>query len=266
MRGSIAIGVLMALTALGVVVPAPAAAAPRCFGKAATIVGTKGEEESLRGTPGPDVIVTRGDRDRVWAKGDNDRVCGKGYVFVHAGGGDDRVNAKGIMWGEAGDDLLKGSAGPRDTASYTTGGGVTVNLETGEATGQGHDRLRRIKDVSGSDHPDTLIGGPESNQLNGKGGQDGIFGGDGHDFIIGMKGDDTGAGIVLGLDGGPGDDAILGGPGDDLLQGGLGDDYLKGGKTSENGAGDTGNGGEGDEEKGDECTQLEFPSNCELFS
>jgi Ca2+-binding RTX toxin-like protein len=269
MQGAGTVHVLIAFAACAsaaAVMPSPASAAPHCFGKAATIVGTKGEEESLRGTPGADVIVTRGDRDHVWAKGGDDRVCGKGYVFIHGGGGDDRVNAKGVMWGEAGDDLLKGSPGPRDTASYTTGGGVTVNLETGEATGQGDDRLRRIKDVSGSEHPDTLIGGPARNQLNGKGGEDGIFGGGGNDYIIGGKGDDTGAGIILGLDGGPGDDAISGFPGDDFLQGGLGDDHLEGGEKSENGAGDIGDGGEGDEEEGDECAELESPSNCEFFA
>jgi Ca2+-binding RTX toxin-like protein len=49
-----------------------AEAAPRCFGKVATVVGTSGNNV-LTGTPGADVIVGLGGSDRIAAGGGNDR-------------------------------------------------------------------------------------------------------------------------------------------------------------------------------------------------
>ena len=42
----------------------PASAAPTCYGKSATIVGTP-QADTIRGTPGDDVIVADGGNDNV---------------------------------------------------------------------------------------------------------------------------------------------------------------------------------------------------------
>lgn len=67
---------------LGVLLPAtPASAAPTCFGKRATIVGTPGDDR-LVGTGGRDVIVGRGGDDVILGRGGRDRICGGDAGFV----------------------------------------------------------------------------------------------------------------------------------------------------------------------------------------
>lgn len=64
----------------------------RCFGRAATIVGSSGPDR-IRGTRRADVIVTLGGADRVRGRGGNDRICGgAGRDRLAGGGGDDRIN------------------------------------------------------------------------------------------------------------------------------------------------------------------------------
>jgi hypothetical protein len=64
--------------------------APRCAGKAATIVGTSGRDR-LRGTRRADVIVGLGGNDAVTALGGNDLVCGgPGRDLLKGGPGKDR--------------------------------------------------------------------------------------------------------------------------------------------------------------------------------
>jgi hypothetical protein len=82
----------------------------RCFGKAATRVGTSGPDR-IRGTRRADVIVTLGGADRVRGRGGNDRICG--------GKGRDRLA------GGAGNDLLNGGPG-RDICSQGGGRGRLV--------------------------------------------------------------------------------------------------------------------------------------------
>src|SRR5918999_5467696 len=100
---------IVVLTGASMIVPSHAvAAAPTCFGKRATIVGTnrnKRERVELKGTPGNDVIVGLGGYDYIDARGGNDLIC--------AGGGDDEVK------GGPGNDEIRGE-GDIDTAS---GGG-----------------------------------------------------------------------------------------------------------------------------------------------
>ena len=68
----------LALGAVPVAAPGPAAAAtPHCFGERATIIGTSGDDV-LRGTAGRDVFVGRGGLDVIDGRGGNDRICGGG--------------------------------------------------------------------------------------------------------------------------------------------------------------------------------------------
>lgn len=82
----------------------------RCFGKAATRVGTPGPDRIV-GTRRADVIVALGGNDRVRGRGGNDRICG--------GKGRDRIA------GGAGNDLLNGGPG-RDICSQGGGRGRLV--------------------------------------------------------------------------------------------------------------------------------------------
>ena len=115
---------------------------PQCFGEAATIVGTAGDD-TIHGTRGPDVIQALCGNDLVQGGGGDDRICG--------GDGDDRLTGgKGAdsMDGGAGNDTLIGKAG----ADHLVGG-------------TGDDQL------FGGTGDDTLSGGPGRDQLDGGKGQ-----------------------------------------------------------------------------------------------
>ena len=136
-----------ALLIVGVVmvIPSPAAdaAPPLCDGKPATIVGTEGDDD-LRGTNGDDVIVGLGGHDLIKGRGGNDTLCGNG--------------GRDTLVGGPGDDVLRGGNG-YDWVGYGLAPiGVTVDLDSGVATGWGTDQLGSIESVLGSAFDDHLIG------------------------------------------------------------------------------------------------------------
>ncbi len=88
-----------------------------CFGHAATIVGTPGNDE-LFGTEGDDVIVGLAGNDLIRGGGGNDIICG--------GPGRDR------LFGEAGSDILAGGAG-RDRLN----GGTDSDFRDDDSCAQG---------------------------------------------------------------------------------------------------------------------------------
>jgi Ca2+-binding RTX toxin-like protein len=94
-----------------------------CNSRAATIVGTSGNDR-LVGTDGPDVIVGLGGDDQIAGLGGDDSICagsgndqvdaGDGNDFVFGGLGDDALaagNGNDTLAGEAGMDRLAGGAG-----------------------------------------------------------------------------------------------------------------------------------------------------------
>jgi ABC-type transport system substrate-binding protein len=200
-----ATGVVGAVVAVAVVLavagPAPAAP-PTCFGIAATIVGTDGDDV-LTGTPGVDYVYAGGGNDEVRAGDDNDLVCGgAGDDRLFGGAGADRLR------GEAGNDWIFGGVdGPNRNADtvdfFTAPGGVTVDLEAGTAAGEGTDRLSGIEWAIGSPFDDDLFGSSGDNILSG---------GAGNDLLMGFGGGDS-------LSAGPGDDTLRGGAASDLLTG-----------------------------------------------
>ena len=101
-----------------------------------------------------------------------------------------------------------------------------------------------IENAIGGGGDDLIRGNEVANELNGKGGDDTIYGMAGDDLILGGSGDDT-------LYGGDGDDKIYGQDGNDTLYGEAGNDTLfgqGGNDTLYGGAGDdTLFGGEGDD-------------------
>jgi Ca2+-binding RTX toxin-like protein len=103
--------------------------------------------------------------------------------------GSSNINGTGnsldnILTGNSGDNTLDGSSGT-DTVSYAeAGSGVTVNLSTGTATGDGTDTLSNIENATGSDYADTLTGSTGNNVLDGGAGADTMIGGTGDDTYV----------------------------------------------------------------------------------
>ena len=156
-----------------------------CQGAAATITGTDGND-ALTGTEGVDVIAGLGGNDTIRGLGGNDTICGgDGYDTFSGGAGDDTLN------GEAGGGTVNYSASPAP---------VNVDLGTGQATGEGSDKLTGILDVTGSGYNDIItgntmnsyfVGGAGNDKLYGLSGNDSFYGNDGSDTIDGGLGTDT---------------------------------------------------------------------------
>jgi Ca2+-binding RTX toxin-like protein len=256
--------VLAAFLSVAFIGPQAAVAAPECFGREATIVGTSGDDK-IEGTPGPDVIVGKGGDDKIDGRGGNDRICAgpAGFDQVKGSAGDDRIEVEGFnpeetpveehyatAYGGAGDDLVRGT----DFYAAITGGDGDDKLVTDSA------HL-----VSGDDGADVLHGLPTSHQsrLSPGAGPDeivdesdtgilvvssapngvtvdlelGVLNGWGHDtvsgimFVEGSKFDDVlkGSAAVEILEGRGGDDVLVGRAGDDHLHGSEGADRVFGG-------------------------------------
>lgn len=156
--------------------------------------------------------------DSIFGAADNDTLLGNT-------GGD-------TLFGGLGDDEFDGGVG-FDTAdfSFQLANGVSVDLDTGLATGQGTDTLTGIERIVGTNLDDTVsgsgtneafLGGIGNDSLTGLGGNDTLTGGAGNDSLDGGEGDDS-------LSSGSGDDVIVGGAGNDTLDGEAGADTLTGG-------------------------------------
>jgi hypothetical protein len=165
----IAAAFIVAMLAVPTVVN-PAAAAPTCDGRPATIVGTNGRN-TIRGTRGPDVIVGKGGNDKIHGRGGRDRICGgTGSDLIEGDSGNDR------LFGGSGDDGIVGE--------------------------DGHD------DLFGFDGDDLMLGGVGDDFARGGEGDDLVGGEEGTDVLKGDDGDDTVAGGAGNddIDGGAGSD------------------------------------------------------------
>ncbi len=198
----------------------------------------RGGDDTLIGGLGTDTLLGGDGADSLAGGDGNDSLVG--------GAGDDTLR------GGAGADSLQGGAG-MDYIDYSgSDAGVTINLETSQASG-GHadgDVLQGgIDGIIGSDFADVLTGynsqgtdpgdpwtnifyGNGGNDLlSGMGGDDQLHGGADQDTLLGGLGNDSLYGDAGhdSLDGGAGDDSLDGGQGNDILAGGNGSDTLTGG-------------------------------------
>jgi Ca2+-binding RTX toxin-like protein len=279
---AIALGLLGAMI-LG---PEVAQAAPRCFGRMPTIVGTSGNDR-LRGTPGADVIVGLGGRDELLGRGGNDRLCpgpgrdaaagqggndllsgARGSDFMAGGQGGDAVKGgpqNDFLIGQAGPDRLIGGAssgfeflapGPGNDNMNGGGGSLDVASFFDSQNGVTVNLSLTTPQATGQGvdrlrQLEGLEGSEHDDTLTGNGLQtasgNGLFGLNGDDVISGLSGIDF-------IDGGDGnDDDLFGGEHDDFLDGGPGNS-------------DSGDGGETGETDGDTCVNLETELNCENFA
>ena len=187
----------------------------------------------------------------------NDVLIGNENVNALSGGG-----GNDILIGGAGDDILNGGD-DIDTVDYTyLSIGLSINLSSGIALGDGADVLLSIENILGGSAGDTLIGDSENNTISGFDGNDTVSGGAGNDTINGGSGTDTidystalgvSVNLATGLVSGDGVDHLIsieniigsrfsdsflgdsannfisGGDGNDTLNGGAGNDILGGG-------------------------------------
>jgi RTX calcium-binding nonapeptide repeat (4 copies) len=97
------------------------------------------------------------------------------YISGDAGSDEDLVGGRDVVHGGAGrdvfldgasqfNDVYRGGSGS-DLVLFSEGGGpIFADLNTGEATGQGHDLLFSIEDLISGPGADTLIGNDVANE------------------------------------------------------------------------------------------------------
>ncbi len=142
-------------------------------------------------------VIGTGQNDNITGNtADNTLQGGGGADTLSAGAGNDTLDGgtgNDVLLGGTGDDSIDGGGGT-DTISYSdiTAGGVTVDLNTGTATGAGgNDTFTNIENITGSNQADTLIGNSSANTISGGSGDDLILGGIGNDILTGGSGTDT---------------------------------------------------------------------------
>ena len=178
MRRAAAVGLALGLTVAGTVT-VPAHAAPTCFGKTPSIMGTDGSD-ILEGTIGPDVIFAGKGSDTVRAGGGNDLICG--------GSGEDHG-----LFGQGGNDKIDAGTSERTTKVYGgTGNDFLYDAPGGgdgqEMFGGPGDDVLKAGDSNGT-YIDVLDGGP-GNDVMEQGGSEGVFiGGGGDDTMFGGRRD-----------------------------------------------------------------------------
>lgn len=193
---------------IGILAVPASAAAPQCFGRLATIVGTA-RGDRLTGTSGRDVIHGRGGDDFIRGLAGNDLLCGGGGGDLVVGNeGRDRLHGgaapDGLQPG-AGNDVVVGGGSAFDDVRYPDATGpITASLATGQVTGLGTDTLEN--------GVEQIVGGPFDDMLEGDDGVNDLLGLDGNDTITALGGEF---------------DLIVGGAGDDVLDGGDGLDFAE---------------------------------------
>ncbi|MDB5524856.1 MAG: hypothetical protein JWM58_2619 [Rhizobium sp.] len=207
-----------------------------------------GEDNTIVGGQGNDVILGLGGDDNLTGGLDNDRVFGYsgrdilngalGNDMLDGGADNDRLlggDGNDRLFGSSGSDRLDGGIGndtldggnDRDTL---VGGAGDDRLDAGYGNDivDGDDGRDNLTGLDGNDRldggadDDRLDGGNDDDILIGAAGKDKLFGGAGLDRLDGGSGNDL-------LDGGNDRDTLVGGAGDDRLDAGYGNDIVDGG-------------------------------------
>jgi hypothetical protein len=173
-------------------------------------IGVVERGDVVAGTDGPDSIdcSTASTAKVIVGLGGDDSLTGSRFSDRLLGGpGNDM-----LAGGPRADDLHGGSGADAVTFAGASRG-VSADLQTGEAIGEGRDRLESFRRLVGSKHDDVLLGSDRDEVLRG---------GRGADYLAARSGDDV-------LHGGRGTDTLIGGAGDDTLAAGASRDACAGG-------------------------------------
>lgn len=183
--------------------PATPAPAPVRFfaftGDECTIVGTPGDD-ILIGTPGDDVICGLGGNDTIVASSGNDIIDG--------GTGNNTITYAAFT-----NDLeIDLSAGVAQAAPVVgLAASAPVSLRLASAPVMGVDLLQSIHNVTAGAGNDVVTGSAQSNIISGGPGNDVLYGGDGDNHLLG----------------GDGDDVLIAGSGNNMLDGGTGTNTIE---------------------------------------
>ncbi len=206
------------------------------FGAASTgghaLGDTNKNFENLRGGSGNDTLIGN--------SGNNVIEGGAGADIMHGGDGVDtlsyehQVAGANIYLGEVGEITLAGGSAGADTG---TGFENLIGSNSFDEFKSDHKTKATLidgrgggDDIVGTDVAalsDKLIGGDGDDVIEGRAGNDLIFGDAGDDELLGGDNNDT-------VEGGTGNDKIAGGAGNDILRGGDGNDTLIGGAGADN--------------------------------
>jgi Ca2+-binding RTX toxin-like protein len=193
--------------------------------------------DTLSGGEGNDALSGGTDNDVLFGGGGNDSLFGEegrdaleggsGNDSLYGGAEDDTLRGgenDDLIAGGLGNDLLAGNDGI-DTLTYANSAtGVTANLGSGIATGEGTDTISGFENLVGSANNDVLTGNGDANVIDGGAGADRVFGGAGDDSLLGGAGNDS-------IGAGGGNDTVDAGLGSDSVDGGSGDDLIYGGSN-----------------------------------
>lgn len=177
------------------------------------VIGGNGSDLVLAG-PGADTVFGERGNDRLYGGPGNGDYLNSGLgddtvVDGGSGNGDHVIGGVGndhlsggpgngdVIEGDLGTDMIDGGPGVHDIASYALAGqsavfsggiGVDVDLAAGTGSGDGEDTLIGIEDVAGTPFADTILGDAEPNELYGGGGTDELTGAGPGDAAFGGTG------------------------------------------------------------------------------
>jgi Ca2+-binding RTX toxin-like protein len=169
-----------------------------------------GGDDYIEGGSGNDKIRGGDGWEDVQGGGGHDSIWGGGSPVdeLHGNGGNDRLfggpGAADTLFGGPGDDVMNGGEGRDIVVFVESPQGVHADLSTGEATGDGNDRMISAEELYGTFFNDVLYGddginflggGPGDDELHGRGGDDRLRSGEGYepgtDLLDGGEGSDT---------------------------------------------------------------------------
>jgi Ca2+-binding RTX toxin-like protein len=202
----------------------------------ATLQGMGGND-TIEGGAAADVLIGGAGNDLIDGGDANDTISGgRGADQVSGGAGDDIFymgQQAGPLWTEANDgaDVIDGGSGTDEISFFEYwGAAVEADLAAGTLldSAGGSASFAGIENFTGGTLDDHILGDDGANSLSGGAGEDVIDGRGGDDQIFGST---TWGQLDTGnqLYGGDGNDVVTGSGGDDLLSGGAGNDTLLGG-------------------------------------
>ncbi|MCC1494027.1 S8 family serine peptidase [Cognatishimia sp. F0-27] len=188
------------------------------------VLGSEEDDRLLGSNSGGDELIGLSGDDTFAGRGGNDTMHG--------------VQGENLYYVSSGDDMIIGGT-EGDTLSFQyVNSAATINLQAGTATSAAtdSDALASVENAIGSGQGDVIYGSiTQPNHIEGRNGDDRLYGLDGDDTLRGGSGDDhaAGGGDNDSITGDAGEDTLYGNDGEDTLSGGDDNDTLLGGDDAD---------------------------------